>query len=81
MKQKDTPSAVLQRIYETRRDNLRLLAEGAGGAAGVGGKIGYSGQYMSQLIGMNPIRVINEKAARTIEAKLKLANGWLDVAR
>jgi hypothetical protein len=81
MKQNKGASAVLDQIYTTRRENLRALSGGADGRSRVGAKLGYSVQYMSQLIGVNPTRDISEKAARTIEEKLDLVNGWLDVAR
>ncbi len=81
MKQPKTAGDVLDLIYKTRRDNLRTLAGRGDDRADVAFRLGYSLQYMSQLIGVSPKRTINEKAARTIEAKLGLANGWLDVAR
>lgn len=81
MKQQKDAGAVLEQIYNTRRENLRGLCGGNNDRARVAEKLGYSVQYMSQLIGVSPIRQITEKAARTIEVKLGLVNGWLDVVR
>lgn len=78
----NTPSgSVLDRIYETRRANLRALAAPPASATTVGVRLGFTPQYMGHLIGRNPTRTISEKTARVIEEKLGLAGGWLDVAR
>ncbi len=81
MKQQAESSDALERIYMTRRENLRMLASAPSSPGELGGKLGFSSQYLSQLIGANPTRTVSEKAARRIEDVLGLNNGWLDVAR
>lgn len=74
-------STVLDKIYATRRANLKSLTIPPASSASLCEKLDFTPQYLSQLIGMNHSRTVSEKAARTIEEKLGLANGWLDVAR
>lgn len=68
-------------VYETRRENLRMLTREWGGPTSLAKKLGHSnGSYLAQLIGPHPSREISEKVAREIEGKLGLPLGWLDAA-
>ena len=60
--------ATLLDIYDT---NLTGLAE----------KLDCSISAVSQLFGKKPVRSIGERRARSIEEKLGLVPGWLDVER
>jgi hypothetical protein len=62
---------------DTRRENLRHLADQWGGPTGIAKQIGWAGpSYVSQLT--NGHRPITEKTARLVEEKLRLDQGWLD---
>lgn len=64
-------------VYARRLDALRALVAQWGGAAHLGRKLGYANHsYVSQLL--SGFRPLTEKAARSIEAKLDLAAGWMD---
>lgn len=66
-------------VYNIRRDNLRRVTNEWGGPTSLAKKLGHSnGSYLAQLIGPNPTRMISEKTAREIEARLTLPTGWLD---
>jgi len=69
-------------VYAVRRNNLLLLADQRGGRKQLGAALGYSnGSYISQLLGTPPKRPLTETTARSIEAKLKLPSGWMDMVR
>lgn len=66
-------------VYETRRENLRMLTREWGGPTSLAKKLGHTnGSYLAQLIGPHPSREVSEKVAREIEGKLGLPLGWLD---
>ncbi|OZI58723.1 hypothetical protein [Bordetella genomosp. 1] len=72
----------MARVFETRRDNLRSLAQKSNGPAALARRLGITNtSYLSQLIGKQPTRNISETTARKIEAELGLSAGWLDVPR
>jgi hypothetical protein len=73
----------MQHVYETRRENLRLLiGSRADGVKQLAQELGYSGQsFLSQMAGPNPVRNVSETTARAIEQKLGLPAGWLDTVR
>ena len=64
---------------EIRRENARMLAAQYGGLTKLGEKLGRSDSQISQIIGERPIRGIGGRLARTIEKKLGLPDGWMDV--
>lgn len=67
-------------IYDTRRENLRILFKRHGGKTKVALKLGHANaSYMSQLAGPNPTKKISEDVARDIEKKLELEEGCMDV--
>lgn len=64
-------------VMDTRRQNLRVLAEQWGGPTGLAKKLKYSGpSYVSQLTSGH--RPITEKTARRVEKSLALKSGWMD---
>lgn len=67
-------------IYETRAENLKLLAKQHGGQIRLSLKLGFSRAWLSQLIGRTASRQIHEKVARQVEEALALEEGWLDKA-
>lgn len=68
-------------VYETRRENLRILTREWGGPTSLAKKLGHTnGSYLAQLIGPHPSREVSEKVAREIEGKLGLPLGWLDAS-
>jgi hypothetical protein len=70
----------MDRLLQTRRQNLRREVEARGGPSAVAKLLGHSnGTYLPQLIGPNPIRDISEQSARKIEEKLHLPYGSLDI--
>lgn len=72
----------LHAVFETRRANLRLLAESQGGIGVLAAKLDHANSsYLSQLVGPNPTRQVSERVARGIEGKLGLTAGWLDAVR
>jgi hypothetical protein len=63
---------------DTRRDNLRALAE-IHGSANLSRMLGYrQPSFISQMIGPNPTRTVSERNARDYEQALKLPDGYLD---
>ncbi len=75
-------SPVLGAVFDTRRTNLRLLADTYGGPSLLAAKLQLAHpSYLSQLIGPNPQRNVSERTARTYEERLGLPAGWLDVVR
>lgn len=67
-------------IYDTRRENLRLLCRRHGGKQKVALKLGHANaSYISQLAGPNPTKKISEEVARDIEVKMDLEPGCMDV--
>jgi hypothetical protein len=69
-------------VYAVRRNNLLLLVDQHGGRKQLGAALGYSnGSYISQLLGTPPKRPLTETTARSIETKLGLSSGWLDMVR
>ena len=81
---RDKPAAVLQSMHTVRLTNLLSLV-GEGGfatqnelalACGL-----VDGSYISQMRGPKPKRRFTEVIARRFEYRLKLATGWLDIAR
>lgn len=69
----------LEAVYATRRANLQLLVDEHTNTA-LAAKLGYTnGSYISQLLKGD--RPFTEVAARSIEAKLGLSFGWMDMAR
>jgi len=73
----------IERLYETRVENLRRVVEMTeGGAGAVAEAMGYRHQsFISQMAGANPIRRISEKTARAIEEAMGLTSGWMDISR
>jgi SAM-dependent methyltransferase len=72
------PGSPMDRLLQTRRQNLRREVEARGGPSAVAKLLGHSnGTYLPQLIGPNPIRDISEQSARKIEEKLHLPYGSL----
>jgi hypothetical protein len=82
-KERRAKISALTEVYETRRANLRLAASHVfgGNFAALAFHLGVSPQYISQLIGPSPVRTISETNARDFERRLKVASGWLDLAR
>lgn len=77
-----TELRTLSAVFDTRRANLRLLADRYDGPSQLAAKLQLRHpSYLSQLIGPNPSRDISERTARAYEEKLGLAAGWLDVVR
>lgn len=75
----DTVANPLDAIYATRRANLQLLVDEHTNS-GLASKLGYTnGSYISQLLSVD--RTFTEVAARSIEQKLGLAFGWMDMQR
>ncbi|MEY4402304.1 MAG: hypothetical protein RIR91_339 [Verrucomicrobiota bacterium] len=69
----------LSRLADTRRANLRRLAD-QHGATALALKIGYSNvSFLCQMIGPNPRRPVTERTARLIEDILGLEPGWMDL--
>lgn len=69
----------IARLVETRRKNLRRLAD-QHGASALADLLGHSNpSYMSQMIGPNPTRVVSERTAREIEWHLGIEPGSLDL--
>lgn len=69
-------------VHDIRRQNLRTLIEQWGGPTALAIRLGFTtGSYLAQLAGPNPTRVVGERAARSIEAQLRLTPGWLDRQR
>lgn len=66
------------KLAETRRTNLRALAE-IHGSAKLSVLLGYrQPSFLSQMIGPNPTREVTEKSARDYEVKMGLPDGYLD---
>ncbi len=65
-------------VKEIRRENLRVLAQHAGGIAGVARRLKKSTSQMSHLIGPNPIKNIGDRIAAEIESIFNKPSGWLD---
>lgn len=66
----------LTKVQVIRRRNLQLLIDRHGSVATLGQALGYkSGSRVSHMLGSVGM---SEKVARDIEARLKLADGWLD---
>lgn len=77
-----TEGGTLSAVFDTRRANLRLLAERYDGPSQLAAKLDLRHpSYLSQLIGPNPKRNVSERTARAYEEKLGLSAGWLDVVR
>jgi len=69
----------LDTVYAARRANLRLLVAQHGNGA-LAARLGYtSGSYITQLL--SDERSFTEVAARSIEQKLGLMFGWMDMTR
>lgn len=69
----------LSQLSETRRANLRRLADEHGPTA-LATRIGWpSVSFLSQMIGPNPTRPVTERTARLIEYRLSLEPGLLDL--
>jgi hypothetical protein len=61
-----------------RLERLRLLIEQCGGQTELAAKLGYANpSFISQMLKGHC--TIGDKAARTIEHKLDLPNGWMDI--
>lgn len=70
----------LDRVYETRRNNLRRIALKREWSKEVlASKLGMKPSRLSHLIGPNPSRNIAESTAASIETKLQLGHGGLSV--
>lgn len=69
-------------IFETRRTRLKMLIErtAKGNVAAFASKYGYSRSQISQYLSetYNEGRSIGERAARLLEAKTAIQDGWLD---
>lgn len=66
-------------VFDTRRANLRALVRQWGGPTSLSAKLGHAnGSYLAQLAGPHPRKEVSEKAARAIERKLELPDGWMD---
>lgn len=68
-------------IYKVRAKNFTSLVETWDGPAAMSRALGCSPSAVSQCIGKAPRRWIGEKRARSIEGRLSLDSGWLDVKR
>lgn len=67
-------------LLNARRENLRRIVQEHGGPSATAKLLGHSnGTYLPQLIGPRPIRDISERVARSIEIKLQLPAGSLDL--
>lgn len=67
-------------MQDTRRKNLRTLAEQHGGINAFAAELGYTnGSFLVQMTGPHPIREVSERTARRIEEKAGLPKGWLDI--
>ena len=65
-------------ISNTRRENMRALAE-IHGSANLARMLGYrQPSFVSQMIGPNPTRTVSERNAREYERALKLPHSYLD---
>lgn len=74
------PGSPMFRLLEARRKNLRIVVEQFGGAAATAKLLGHANRtFLPQLIGPNPRRDISERLARSIEEKLGLQLGALDI--
>lgn len=72
---------MLEKVYEARRNNLRLLIA-EHGIPRVMELMGWTSQSLiSQHTGTNPTRNLSEKLARRAESELGLPFGWMDIAR
>jgi len=65
-------------VSETRRKNMKILADEAGGFSQLADLMGVEQSYISQLIGKNPSKNIGAKTARSAEAATNKVDGWLD---
>ena len=73
---------VLDKTFETRRDNLRAVVAARGGATVVATELGFaSTSPLSQLTGPTPSRTVSERSARRFEKALGLPIGYLDMVR
>lgn len=64
---------------ETRRANLRALAEQWGGVGKLAKKLGYANaSFVVQMCGPSPMRDVTERTARRVEVTLELPKLWLD---
>lgn len=70
---------MLERVYRVRVENVRkILVSMDGNKARLARALDCTPPFISHIAGDNPIRVIGEKLARDIEAKLGLYSGYLD---
>lgn len=68
----------LSKANKRRVKNLRAVAARYELQNDLAAALGWTPSYLSQVIGPSPRRAISERTARQIEAKLKLAPGYLD---
>lgn len=69
----------MRQLAETRRANLRKLAD-QHGSTNLAQRLGYSSvSFLCQMIGPNPRRPVTEKTARAVEDELGLQPGWMDL--
>ena len=69
----------MDKLAETRRENLRFLASHYG-AATIGALLGHSGgSFISQMTGPRAARPVSERTARTIERALSIEPGLMDL--
>jgi len=72
-------SLSIDRLVDARRKNLRRLAD-QHGATRLSEMLGHkSVSFFSQMVGPKARRVVTERTARTIEQRLGLEPGWLDL--
>jgi hypothetical protein len=69
---------VMERLRETRMDNLRLLRDQYGSWRSLAKRLGTTDQFLNHLAGPNPRRDMGEKTARGFETTLALPMGWFD---
>lgn len=65
-------------IYEIRLENLRSLADEAGGRPALAKKLDMSYQLLQNYVGKNPTKKIGDKTARKAEEVFDLKRGWMD---
>jgi hypothetical protein len=70
----------LERVYRIRCENMRKIVQSMGNnKAQVARTLGLSAPFITHIAGDPPIRTIGERLARSIEQKLGLASGFMDM--
>lgn len=76
--QKKTKKTKLEEIFKTRRSSLRLVSRSFSSYLNMSLQLGISEALLTQIIGDNSTRTIDEPLARTLEKKLSIPAGSLD---